>query len=338
MEKQYVAIDLHRRRSLIVRQDEQGEQLSVVRIDNDPVALALAVAEAGPNPEVAIEATYGWYWAVDALQAEGANVHLVHPKGLNWEDRRVKNDYRDCCEMLDRMRANRLPEAWIAPPPVRELRELVRHRAKLVALRTGLKAQVHAVLAKQGLHPPVQDIFGVAGNKYLDGLDLEDSYALRVGSLRDLIDAYNEQVAIFEAEISGWLRDDVGYWAIQALDGIGPTMAAIFVAEIGDVHRFPNPQTLCSWAGLTPKHKESDIKVARGNITKQGSRLVRWAAVEAVAHAKGTAKIKDDYRQIAARRGNKIARVAAARKLLTLVYYGLRDGEIRSLAKAGDAG
>jgi hypothetical protein len=71
---------------------------------------------------------------------------------------------------------------------------------------------------------------------------------------------------------------------------------------------------------------------------KQGSRLVRWAAVEAVAHAKGTAKIKDDYRQIAARRGNKIARVAAARKLLTLVYYGLRDGEIRSLAKAGDAG
>ena len=67
--------------------------------------------------------------------------------------------------MLDRMRAHRLPEAWIASPPVRELRELVRHRAKLVALRTGLKAQVHAVLAKQGLHPPVQDIFGVAGNK-----------------------------------------------------------------------------------------------------------------------------------------------------------------------------
>jgi transposase len=338
VEKQYVAIDLHRRRSLIVRQDEQGEQLSVVRIDNDPVALAVAVAEAGPDPEVAIEATYGWYWAVDALQAEGANVHLVHPKGLNWEDRRVKNDYRDCCEMLDRMRAHRLPEAWIAPPPVRELRELVRHRAKLVALRTGLKAQVHAVLAKQGLHPPVQDIFGVAGNAYLDGLELDDSYALRVDSLRDLIDGYDEQVAIFEQEISGWLRDDVGYWAIQALDGIGPTMAAIFVAEIGDVHRFPNPQTLCSWAGLTPKHKESDVKVARGNITRQGSRLVRWAAVEAVAHAKGTAKIKVDYQRIAARRGNKIARVAAARKLLTLVYFGLRDGEIRSLAQAGDVG
>src|SRR5205085_6729186 len=67
--------DLHRLRSLIVREDEDGREVGVVRIDNDPVALALAVADAGPNPEVAIEATYGWYWAVDVLQAEGAQVH-----------------------------------------------------------------------------------------------------------------------------------------------------------------------------------------------------------------------------------------------------------------------
>ena len=82
MAKQYVAIDLHLRRSLIVREDEAGNEVGVVRIDNDPVALSLALAEAGPNPEVAIEAAYGWYWAVDLLQAEGATVHLVHPSRL----------------------------------------------------------------------------------------------------------------------------------------------------------------------------------------------------------------------------------------------------------------
>ncbi|MDP9442231.1 MAG: hypothetical protein M3P34_08665, partial [Actinomycetota bacterium] len=60
MERQYVAIDLHRRRSVIVREDDAGEELGVVRIDNDPVALANALAEAGERPEVAIEATYGW--------------------------------------------------------------------------------------------------------------------------------------------------------------------------------------------------------------------------------------------------------------------------------------
>jgi transposase len=110
VERQYVAIDLHRRRSLIVRQDEHGQELGVVRIDNDPVALVSALAEAGERPEVVIEATYGWYWAVDALQAEGAQVHLAHPSGLYREDRRVKNDYRDCQEMLDRIRLTGCPK------------------------------------------------------------------------------------------------------------------------------------------------------------------------------------------------------------------------------------
>ncbi|MFC9769517.1 transposase [Rhodococcus jostii] len=105
-----------------------------------------------------LEATYGWYRAVDALEAAGATVHLAHPLGVKgfWY-RRVKNDVRDVGDLADLLRMHRLPEAWIAPPPVPELRELVRYGAKLVALRTahcalrsGLKAQVHAVLAKAG--------------------------------------------------------------------------------------------------------------------------------------------------------------------------------------------
>jgi len=338
VEKQYVAIDLHARRSLIVRENEAGEEVGIVRIDNDPVALALALAEAGPNPDVAIEATYGWYWAVDVLQAEGARVHLVHPSGLKWEDRRVKNDYRDCQELLGRMRLNKLPEAWIAPPAVRELREMVRYRAKLVALRTGLKAQVKAVLAKHGLYPPVNDLWGAAGTAYLNELELAEGYWIKVESLRDLVELYDREVAMFERRINAWLRDDAGYHAIQAIHGVGPVLGAIFVAEIGDVSRFSSPQHLCSWAGLTPKHRESDVKVHRGKITKKGSTLVRWAAIEAISKIRGGPKIQADYHRIAARRGVNIARVAAARKLLTLVYYGLRDGEIRCLAQADEAG
>src|SRR6478672_3625331 len=92
------------------------------------------------------------YWAVDALQAAGATVHLAHPLGVKgFRYRRVKNDVRDAGDLADLLRMNRLPEAWIAPPATRELRELVRYRAKLVAIRSGLKAQVHAVLAKAGV-------------------------------------------------------------------------------------------------------------------------------------------------------------------------------------------
>src|SRR5438128_4130851 len=194
VERQYVAMELHSSRSMIVRENEAADQRQVTRIDNDPMALAAALAEAGPDPEVAIEATYGWYWAVDVLQAAGATVHLVNPSGLVWEERRVKNDYRDCCELIDRMRLHKLPEAWIAPVETRELRELVRYRAKLANLRTGLKAQVKAVLAKHCLHPPVDDLWGVAGPKWLDGLELADGYHIRVESLRDLVALFDREV------------------------------------------------------------------------------------------------------------------------------------------------
>ena len=327
--KQFVGIDLHRQRSVIVRQSDSGEQLSAVRIVNDPVALGLQLEDAGADPEVVLEATYGWYWAVDVLQAHGARVHLAHPLGVKgFRYRRVKNDVRDAGDLL---RMGRLPEAWIAPPATRELRELVRYRAKLVAIRSGLKAQVHAVLAKAGVLIAVSDLFGVTGRQRLATVPLGSAYAERVRSLLELIDVLDDHEARFAGLIAKQLAADRGYQAIQQVPGIGPVLAAVFVAEIGDVHRFTGPAQLCSWAGLTPRHRESDTVVHRGHITKQGSKLVRWAAIEAVQRHQTTAKIAADKDRIEARRGKNIAKVAAARKLLTLVYYGLRDGHIRAL-------
>ena len=98
----------------------------------------------------------------------------------------------------------------------------------------------------------------------------------------------------------------------------------MFVAKLGDVTRFAGAHQLCSWAGLTPRHHESDTTVRRGHITKQGSPLVRWAAVQAVARQRGPTKIMADFHRIAERRGHPIARVAAARKVLTLVYWAAR--------------
>jgi transposase len=111
----------------------------------------------------------------------------------------------------------------------------------------------------------------------------------------------------------------------------------VFVAEIGDVARFAGPAHLSSWAGLTPKHRESDTVVRRGPITKQGSTLVRWAAVEAAQGARNAGWLTETRTRIAERRGRNIATVAVARKLLTLVYYGLRDGHIRALDQAKTA-
>ncbi|HYY19963.1 MAG TPA: transposase [Streptosporangiaceae bacterium] len=154
-------------------------------------------------------------------------------------------------------------------------------------------------------------------------------------SLRDLIELIDREIAMLGDEAAPFFADDLGYRAIQAIPGVGPVLAAIFVAEIGDVSRFKSARHLCSWAGLTPTHHESDDKVRRGHITKQGSRLVRWAAVEAVARQRDDTPIRRHHTQVGGRRGTQIGRVAAARKLLILVYYGLRDGEIRCLAETG---
>jgi transposase len=333
--RQFVGIDLHRRRSVIVRMAESGDRLETVRIVNDRDRLAEVMTRAGEAPEVVLEATYGWYWAADALAELGAQVHLAHPLGVKaFSYRRVKNDERDAADLADLLRMGRLPEAWIAPPATRELRELVRHRAKLVALRSNMKCQVHAVLAGCGVQVVMSDLFGVAGSQLLDRVELPAACRARIGSATRVLDCLDFEVEVFTKLVCGRLRTHPGYTAIQAIPGVGPILAGVFVAEIGDVGRFPGPAQLTSWAGLTPTHHESDTHVHRGRITKQGSRLVRWAAVEAVQKVSTHHRLGQIRDRVAARRGRNIGTVAAARELLTLVFYGLRDGHIRALDRA----
>jgi transposase len=189
-------------------------------------------------------------------------------------------------------------------------------------------------MAKEGVLPNLADMFGPGGRAQLEATVTADNYTTRVESLRDLIELYDREEAMLEREIHRHLRGHRGYRAVHAINGIGSTIAAILVAEIGDVARFRSAEALCSRAGLTPRHRESDTKTVRGSITKQGSKLVRWALIEAVSRYHGGPKLAGDIRRIAERRGTNKARVAVARKVLALVYYGLRDGQIRCLAQA----
>ena len=330
--KQIVGMDLHRRRSVLVRMTESGQHLETVRISNDLEYLRAVMARAGEAPEVVLEAAYGWYWAADALAELGATVHLAHPLGVKmFSYRRVKNDERDAADLADLLRMGRLPEAWIAPPATRELRELVRHRAKLVALRSSLKCQVYAVLAACGVPVVMSDLFGAGGQQLLTRVVLPPAFRARVNSARRLIEALDFEIELFTNLVGSRLRGHGGYAAIQTISGVGPILAAVFVAEIGDVHRFRRAAQLASWAGLTPQHHESDTTVHRGRITKQGCRLVRWAAVEAIQRTDKHSHLGRVRDQVGARRGTNIGKVAAARELIELVFYGLRDGHIRCL-------
>src|SRR5438067_3077570 len=226
--RQVVGMDLHRRRSVLVRMAEDGRRLGMARITNSPQELRREIARAGKAPRVVLEATFGWYWAADTLAAAGAEVHLAHPLGVKaFTYRRVKNDERDAADLADLLRMGRLPEAWIAPAEVRELREITRYRHKLVHLRTSCKDQVHGVLAKLGVPVTCTDIFATAGSAWLDQLGLPQPYAGKVTSLWQLTGELTTEITMLSEVIGDLVRGDRGYQVIQELPGIGAVLARV---------------------------------------------------------------------------------------------------------------
>src|SRR3974377_1377490 len=192
----------------------EGETLGVEKILSQPFELAQAMAEAGPEPEVVLESTYGWYWAADVLQECGAHVHLAHALGNNWGHRRVKNDKHDAADLALLLRIGRLSEGWIAPPEIRELRELVRYRHSLGRHRTSAQAQIHGVIAKNGTLPIVGRPRGPIGQAQLDSLELPEAYALRMRSLRELLAHVEREITKVDAQPHHRLKSHPRYHAL----------------------------------------------------------------------------------------------------------------------------
>ena len=169
----------------------------------------------------------------------GAKVHLAHPLGVKaFSHRRVKNDELDARDLADLLRMGRLPEAWIAPPEIRELREITRYRCKLVHIRTRCKDQVQGVLAKLGIEVTCSDIFGAWGTQWLDELPLPQPCSWKVASLRQLIGWLTSEITVLEQVTAKLLAGHDGYRAVQELPGIGPVLGGVIVAEIGDSQRW----------------------------------------------------------------------------------------------------
>jgi transposase len=328
-----VGIDLHRKRSHVAVVDEAGEQLLSRRIINDAQTF-LALLEGVGECRVALEATYGWEWLADVLQDAGYELHLAHPMRTKAiAAARVKTDAVDARTLAQLLRADLLPEAYIAPRELRDLRDLLRHRVALTRMRSALKNRVSAILAKQGIQRPYSDLFGPGGRRFLAELELREGPRRRLDSTLALIGDFTREIDATSREIDARATDDPYVPVLCQIRGVGRYIAMLVIAEVGDITRFATARRLCSWAGLTPTVRSSDGRARLGHISGQGSPPLRWALVEAAQHAaSGGGALRDSYERIAKRRGKQIAKVAVARRILTLCFYGLRDGEIRCLA------
>ncbi len=335
----YVGIDVHRKRSQVAVVAEDGKVQLNRNVVNGSEPMLRLIGDLPAGTPVAFEAAYGWGWLIELLEDYGFDPHMVHPlrcKAI--ASARLKNDKVDAAILAQLLRADLLPEAWIAPQPVRQLRALLRHRASLVRLGTQLRNRIHAVAADHG-HDRTASYWTGPGRGWLAELDLPPVSREIVTDCLAFLDALVPQIERLDGELRRHAKADPRVKALTALPGVGQFTALVIVAEVGDITRFGSARKLASWAGLTPTVRGSDLTVRHGHISKQGSAWLRWVLNQAAQTAKRSPEFSATYAAIAKRRGKKIATIAISRKLLTRAYHLLAAAQAAQVTSTpGTAG
>jgi len=285
-----------------------------------------------------------------------ANAHQV--KGIPGR----KTDQSDSEWLASLLRGNQIKPSYVPEKRLRELRELTRLRIRYVQNRTQFKNRCQKVLNRVNirLRSKLSDVFGKVGMEILNGLmagksveDIlqhteskrlksksEEIKAVAKGALSETdifelkeltvtIKNIDEQIKRIEAKIQ-MLVDKKDVEIVSSVPGVGPRSAAAILAEIGDAKRFSNGKQIAAWTGLAPSLRQSAGVTVLGSITKQGSRWLRWNMVE-VAH--GAVRMRDSkfrafFLRVRAKKGSKTAYVAVARKMLTIIWHLLVNGEM----------
>src|SRR5437762_2940370 len=328
----YVGIDVHRKRSQVAVVSEDGTVQLNKNVVNGSEPMLRLIGNLPPGTPVAFEAAFGWGWLAALLEDYGFEAHLVHPlrcKAI--ASARLKNDKVDAAILAQLLRADLLPEAWIAPPQVRQLRALVRHRASLVRLGTQLRNRIHAVAADFG-YDRTGSYWTGPGRGWLAELDLPPVPREIVTDCLASIDALVPMLERLDGELRQHARSDPRVKVLTTLPGVGQFTALVMLAEIGGITRFASARKLASWAGLTPTVRGSDLTVRHGHISKQGPARLRCMLNQAAQTANRSPEFAATYAAISKRRGKKIATIAISRKLLTRAYHLLAAAQATSAA------
>jgi transposase len=317
----HVGVDLHKQVSQVAVLTEEGE-ITQTRLENDP-ELVEGFFRKIPPAKVAIEASGTWWWLVDLLEDLGHQPVLSHPKQTKAiASARLKNDKVDAERLALLLRGDLLPTVWIPPREIREARELVRHRVHLIWMRTTIKNQLHALLARRNLRPSSYE-------RWMTQRGLKELRSLELGSIPRRIredclhglQVLDEQIERLEDELDRRWAADPRVRRLVTVPGIGAFIATLLVVELGEIDRFPTAKHMASYVGLTPRIRASANRLREGHISKEGNRLVRWAlVVAATTAARCPGPLRAWHGGLAKRRGKKIARVALARRMTEIVY------------------
>ena len=274
---------------------------------------------------LALEATGHWMRFADLLGDRPLHLHLAHPyRTRAIAAARIKTDKIDSQILAHLLRTDLLPEAYLAPRPIRDLRQLLRYRVHLVGYRTSLKNRLRALLAQEGATCPYTSLDGQKARRWLTTSPWSPAVSTALTGYLQTLAHLGETLKSLDRQLQQRAATSPPARVLMTLPGLGAFGALLVLAEIGDIARFPSAKQLCSYAGLVPSTRASADKVRHGALTKQGSKYLRWILVTVSSHAvRGSCHLAQLYARVKAKHRVPAARVAVARAMLIAIYHML---------------
>lgn len=320
----YIGIDIHQDQCHATIQNENGTTTKQGYFQNSPSGFEdfFDGISAG---KIAIEASDAWQPVYDWLVDRDFDVKLAHPhKTRIIAEVKVKTDCRDSEALADLVRADLIAEVYVPCDDIRELREIVKQRGKLVQERSKFKNRIKAQLRRRGIEYSGRNLWTISGKRWLRDLEIN-----AVDDFLEVLQTLNERISKLEEdieEIAGGMEEAR---ILMTIPGVSYYTALTIIAEIATVERFPSSRHLCSYAGLVPSVKQSGSKEVHGSI--QGGRpLLRWILYQTVHnHVRNApdSHVTKFYKRLGREKPEKLAKIAAGRKLTTVIYWMLKLGE-----------
>lgn len=319
----YIALDIHKHYSVIAGVDRDGlEILPACRVEHIGLESWLAKHLTGTD-RVVIESTTNAWHVYDLLEPLVAEVQVANPiKVKQIACARVKTDKKDTFILARLLAANLVPTVWVPPKPVRELRQLISQRRRLVGMHTQVVNRMHSVSHRHHLGHPRGKRFQEKDMGWREQLGSMERFQLDLDLetkkyLKGQIDCITQELSRMSHE-EPWAEQML---YLMQIPGFGVVTGMTVLAAIGDVSRFEKPKHLASYSGLAPGVAQSGMKLRGKGITKEGRRELRWAMVEVAQRAvKADPHWKRLFSELERRMHRNQAIVAIARHLLTVVW------------------
>jgi transposase len=329
----FVGIDIHKKYSVCVAQDEQGRRLGVARIEgNTASGFAQFFKSLGGQSRAVIEACWNWGKIHDLLEALPMVAEVVVANPLKTHliaSAQIKTDKIDGNALATLLRGNLIARSHVPAKAVRERKDTLRQRLYWARLRTRIRNRIHAVLDRQPQLelPQCSDLFGVRGMAHLGKLRLPEPDRTLLREDLALMDLLNRQIKDQEKRIAAQNQQDEATLLIQSIPGLGPILASVIAAEIDVIERFADSAHLCACAGLVPTTHASGGHTFHGGLLWSCNKWLRWALIEGAWVAVGSSPYFGAFYQRHRARGKKAntAITIVARRMCQIVYSLLKE-------------